>query len=205
MRRFPRLRRRLQPGSQMLRRTANLVDLGEFAGDDIGDDEARMQSYPDLQPRIAQAHDASNQLDGGVAGKRRMIVIGDGSPEDRRQPVTHFLADDAAELTHRGSHRRQRRLQTQQRLLGFKLGNEVRRVDHVCAKDRHELSLAVGILGLGTPRNADRARAATGAPKVAGVHRRLAGETMHFCALIGTSVSNETPRGRLRARGNDRL
>ena len=143
------LRRRLQPGRQMLRCTTDLVDLGEFAGDHIGDDEAGVQSHPDLQARIAQALDTSNQLDGGVAGKRRMIVVGHRGPEHRRQPIAHFLADDAAELTHRGSHRRQRRLQTQQGLLGFKLGNEVRRVDHVGAKDRYELSLAVGILSRG--------------------------------------------------------
>ena len=96
----------------MLRRTAHLVDFGEFTGDDIGDGESRVESHPDLQPRIAQAHDTSNQLDGGMTGQWRMIVIGDRRPKDRRQPVAHFLADDAAELTHCGSHSRQRRLQT---------------------------------------------------------------------------------------------
>jgi len=133
------------------------------------------------------------ELDGCVAGKRRVIVIGDGRPEHRRQPVTHFLADDAAELTHRGPHGRQRRLQTQQGLLGFQLGDQVRRVNNVRAKDGHELPLTDRILNLGVPRIADRARAAMGAPKVAGVHRRLTGETVHFCDLIGTKMSNETP------------
>jgi hypothetical protein len=184
----------------MLRCTTNLVDFGEFTGDNIGDDESRVEPHPDLQRRVAQAYDTPHQFDGCVAGKWRMIVVRDRSPKYRRQPVAHFLADDAAELTHRGSHGGQRRLKTQQGLLGFKLGNEVRRVDHVRAKDRHELSLAVGILGRGVPRIADRARAAMGAPEVAGVHRRLASETMHFCALIGTKVSNRNTRGRLRAR-----
>src|SRR5258708_36938112 len=82
-------------------------------------------------------------------------------------------------------------LKTRQCLLGFKLGDEVRRVHHVRAKDRYELSFAVGIHAL------LRGRAAIGTPTVARVHRRLARETMHFCARIGRSISYETPVGQL--------
>src|SRR5258708_22571703 len=129
----------------MLRGTTNRVDLGKFTGDHISDDESRVEAHPDLQPGIAQAYDTPNQLDGCMAGKWRMIVISYRSPKGRRQPVTHFLADDAPELTHGGSHRRYRTLKTRQCLLGFKLGAEVRRVHHVRAKDRYELSFTVRI------------------------------------------------------------
>src|SRR2546430_11428144 len=115
-----------------------------------------------------------------------MIVIGDGSPTDRRQPVTHFLADDAPELTHRGSHRRERRLKTLQRLLGFKLGNEIRRVDQVRAKDRYELSFAVGIPTL------LRSRATIGAPTVARVHCRSARETKHYITVLSSAEIRQT-------------
>ena len=90
----------------MLRGTTNLVDLGKFTGDHIGDHESRVEAHPDLQPRIAQVGYTSNQLDCCVTGEWRMIVICNRSPKDRCQPVTHFLADDTPELTHRGSHRR---------------------------------------------------------------------------------------------------
>src|SRR5258708_34712545 len=114
----------------MLRGTTNLVDLGKFTGDHISDDESRVEAHPDLQPGIAQAYDTPNQLDGCMAGKWRMIVISYRSPKGRRQPVTHFLADDAPELTHGGSHRPSRRLKTRQCLLWSTPGYEVRRRDH---------------------------------------------------------------------------
>ena len=132
----------------MLRRAADLVDLGKFAGDHVGDDEPGMQADPDLEPGIAQAFDAPDQFEGGVAGQRRMIVIRDRRAEHGRQPVPQFLADDAAELAHGGPHRRQRGLEARHGFLGFKFGNEVRRMDHVGAKDRDELPFAVRILAL---------------------------------------------------------
>jgi len=68
-------------------------------------------------------------------------------------------------------------------------------MDHVRAKDRHELSFAVGIRALLC------GRAAMGAPPVARVHRRLAHETMQFRTLIGGRMSNETPSRLLGTRG----
>jgi hypothetical protein len=105
-----RLGRRLQPGRQVLRGAADLVDLGEFAGDHVGDDQSGVEADPDLQPGIAQAGDAPHQRNGGVAGERRMVVIRHRRPEDGRDTVTHFLADDAAKLANGAAHGRQRRL-----------------------------------------------------------------------------------------------
>ena len=101
---------------------------------------------PDLQIGIAEARHASNDLEGGMAGERRMIVVGHRSPEDRGDPVSHFAADDSAELAHRGTHRRQRRLEARHCLLRVELGHEVGRFHDVRTQDRYELSFADGIL-----------------------------------------------------------
>src|SRR5437773_1521598 len=66
---------RFQPRRQMLRRTTNLIDLGKFAGDHIGDDESRVETDPDLEPGITQAFDAPDQLKGGVASQWRVIRV----------------------------------------------------------------------------------------------------------------------------------
>ena len=175
----------------MLRGSADLVDLGEFAGDHVGDDQSGVQAYPNLQPGIAEAGDAPHQRNGGVAGERRMIVIRHRRPEDGREAITHFLADDAAELTNGAAHGRQCRFKARQGLLGVQFGDEARRMDQVGAKDCHKLPFAVGILAL------LRRCAAMGAPIVPRVHRRSACETMHFHALFGNRARQLTPAGNL--------
>src|SRR5579871_3238160 len=113
-----------------------------------------MQADPDLQVWIAEDRHAPNHLDGGMAGKRRMIVVGDRSPEYCRDPVSHFTADDSAELTHRGAHRRQRRLEARYRFLGVEFRHEVGRSHDIRTQDRYELSFADGILAHRAPRRA---------------------------------------------------
>ncbi|MHC2633492.1 hypothetical protein ACVME5_006175 [Bradyrhizobium liaoningense] len=106
-----RLGRRFQPRGQVLRGTTDLVDLGELAGDHVGNDMAGVQADPHLKTGVTQACDSPHELDRRVTGHRRMIVVRNGSAEHRRKPIAQLLADDAAELPDRPSHRRQRRLQ----------------------------------------------------------------------------------------------
>jgi hypothetical protein len=190
------LRRRLQPGRQVLRGSADLVDLGEFAGDHVGHDQSGVEAYPNLKPGIAQTGDAPYQRNGGMAGERRVIVIRHGRPKDGREAVAHFLADDAAKLTDGAAHGGQRRFKARQGLLGIEFGDEARRMDQIRAENRHELPFAVGILAL------LRRCTAMGTPIVSRIHRRSACETMHFHALFGrrylTPAGNRfKPTGRL--------
>ncbi len=78
-----RLGRRLQPRGQMLGGTADLVDLGELAGDHVGDDMPGVETDPDLKAGIAEADDAPDQLDRRMAGQGRMVVVRDRGAEHR--------------------------------------------------------------------------------------------------------------------------
>ncbi|MHC2160646.1 hypothetical protein ACVL5V_003067 [Bradyrhizobium ottawaense] len=172
-----RLGRRFQPRGQMLGRPADLIDLGEFAGDHVGDHMARVEPDPDLKTGIAQAANTPDELDGRVASERRVVVVGDRGTEHGGQPVSQLLADNATELAHRSSHRRESRLEARHRGLRLQLGDKSCGIDDVGAQNGHEPPFAVGLNAL-----ADR-RSAFGAPAIARTDRRLTREAMHSSAF----------------------
>jgi hypothetical protein len=115
---------------------------------------AGMEADPHLKPGIAQAADAPNQLDGRVTGQGRMVVIRDRGAEDSGKPVTQLLADDAAKLAYRASHRSKSRLEPQHRFLGLELSDKTCGIDDVGAQNRHKSALAVRIDSLTDGRSA---------------------------------------------------
>ena len=181
----------LKPRGQMLGCPADLVDLGEFAGDHVGHDMARVEANADLKSGIAEAADTPDQLNGRVAGQRRMVVVGNRGAEYGGQPVAQLLANDAAELAHRASHCRERRFKARHRLLRLQLGNKTCGIDDVGAQNRHKPPFAVGVDAL-----TDR-RSAFGAPAVARTNRRLTREAMHSSAFndcLGSPAPTPTRR-----------
>ena len=166
----------LQPRGQMLGGAADLVDLGEFAGDHVGHDMAGVDADPDLKGGITEAGDAPDQLDRGMARQRRMVVVRDRCAEHRGKPVAQLLADDAAKLPYGSPHRRQRRLEARDRRLRIQFSNKTRGVDDVGTKNRHKSTFAVGIDPL------THCGPAFGAPAIVRIDRRLTREAMHSCA-----------------------
>jgi hypothetical protein len=106
-----RFGRRFQPRCQMLGGAADLVNLGELAGDHVGDHVSGMQADPNLESGIAETGNTPDELDRGMAGQRSMIVVRDRRAEHRRESIAQLLADNAAELTHRAPHRGEGRLE----------------------------------------------------------------------------------------------
>jgi hypothetical protein len=171
-----RLGGRLEPRSQMLGGSADLVDFGELAGDHVGDDMAGMEADPHLKSGIAEAADTPDKLDGCVARQRRVVVVGNRGAEDRRQSISQLLADDAAKLTYGGPHGRQCRFEARDSLLRLQIGNETGGVYDVGTKNRHKATFAVGVHPL------THCGSAFGAPAIVRIDRRLTREAMHSCA-----------------------
>jgi hypothetical protein len=132
-----------------------------------------MEAHPDLESGIAEAGDTPNQLDRRVAGERRMIVVCDRRTEYGGKAVAEFLADDTAELAHRSAHRDQCGLEAGDGGLRIEFGNETRGINHVGTQNRDETPLAVRLC---PPQGG----AASGAPAIAWVNRRLACGALHF-------------------------
>src|SRR4051794_27494974 len=167
-----RLSRRLQPSGQMLGRAADLVDLGELAGDHVGNDMAGVETNPDLKPGITKARDAPNQFYRSVAGQGRMIVVRNGGTEHGGKAVAQFLADDTAELPNRPPHSGQSWLQARDRLLRIELCNKPGGIDDIGPENCDKPSFTVGI-------GAAHACTAIGAAAVACFDRRLTCRAKH--------------------------
>ncbi|GAB7002240.1 hypothetical protein JCM18382A_70080 [Bradyrhizobium sp. 17-4] len=138
-----------------------------------------MEPDPNLEPRVAQTRDSSDQLDRRMAGERRMVVVSDRRAKYRGEPIAELLADDAAKLAYGASHRDQGRLQARDGRFGVQIRDEPRRVDHVGAKDRHKSLFAIGVHAL------SYSSTAFGAPIVVRSDRRLACKAKHSPALKG--------------------
>ncbi len=109
-----------------------------------------MESDPNLERGITQAGDAPDQLDRGMAGQRRMVIVGDRRAEYRRQAVTQ-LASPTMPPNCRTALRMAAKAGSRRDIAasGSRSGNEPRGIDHVGTKDCHKSLFAIGIHPLG--------------------------------------------------------
>ena len=119
----------------MDRRSARLIDRGEIGLDHMRDDIAGMNTDPDLKAGIVEQLDAADQFDPGVAGHRRMVIVGMRRAEQRDQAVAALLADDAAVAPNRNAHGIEGRLEPRDRGLGIQFRDQVGRALQVGAED----------------------------------------------------------------------
>ena len=79
---------------------------------------------------------------GGVTGPHGMVLVGDGRPEQRHDPVAHHLVHGSLVAVDSRHHALEHRVEELARLLGIAVGQELHRALEVRKQHRHLLALA---------------------------------------------------------------
>ena len=78
---------------------------------------------------------------GGIAGPHGMVLVSDGGPEQRHDPVAHHLVHGPLVEVDGLHHALEDRVEELTRLLGIAVGQELHRALEVCKQDGHLLAL----------------------------------------------------------------
>ena len=173
----------------MLRRTTDLVDLGKLAVDDVGDDVPRVEADPDFRsgsPRLSTRR-TSSRAAWQASGAWLSSAI--GAPNTAASPSPNSL------LTMPPNWRTAARIAvsagSSRETASSGSSSEIRVVECTTSARR----MVTNLRSLSGSSRRWRRRAAVGAPAVARVHRRLARETLHFCALAAAISRTKRPAG----------
>jgi hypothetical protein len=111
---------------------------------------ARVQAHADLQRHAVQAldvvpipRDSLLHAQGGIAGSHRVILVGQGRPEQGHDPVAHHLVHRALVAVDGVHHVFEERVEQLLRLLGIAVGEQLHRALEIREEHGDVLALAV--------------------------------------------------------------
>ena len=127
----------------------------QLAAERADHDFARVQADPDQQRKSPGSADLLGvfpdqllHLERGIAGPHGMILISDGSAEQRLDPVSHHLVDRAFVTSDGFHHPFKNRIEQRAGFFGVEIGDILRRSLQVGTEHGHLLALAfLGRLG----------------------------------------------------------